>query len=369
MKRVLHITGTMDRAGAETMIMNSYRVIDKTQIQFDFLYFTSKKCDFDEEIESLGGKIYRIIQGNPISRMFATKKLLKENSQWKTVHAHNLFSNAFHMYAAHKADVKQRISHAHSNDTQNSNKILKSIYQYISRKVQSKYATEFLACTPAAGKFLFPNKRNVQVLKNSIDSEYFVKIGEEHKDYLRKQFNINGGTLVLLQIGRLNSIKNHQFSLKIANELKNKNIKFKLFFAGEGALLRHLKKQVKGLNLENEIVFLGLRTDVANLLAGSDLMLMPSLYEGFGVVLIEAQAIGIPSLISHTIPSDADIGIDLIYVKSLKDSVEVWANCIIEILKKNVAIEKGKRLLKLREFGYDHHISAQVLFELYKTMK
>jgi glycosyltransferase EpsF len=359
----------MDRAGAETMIMNLYRVIDKNKIQFDFLYFTSKKCDFDEEIESLGGKIYRILESNPLSRMLATKNLLLKNTQWETVHAHNLFSNAFHMYAAHKARVKQRISHAHSNDTQNSNKILNSIYQYISRKVQSKYATEFLACTPEAGKFLFPNKRNVQVLKNSIDSEYFVKIGEENKDYLRKQFNINDSALVLLQIGRLNPIKNHQFSLKIANELKNKNIKFKLFFAGKGGLLRQLEEQVKGLNLENEIVFLGLRTDVANLLAGSDLMLMPSLYEGFGVVLLEAQAIGIPSLISHTIPSDADIGIDLIYVKSLKESAEIWANRIIEILKENVEIEKGKRLLKLREFGYDHHISAQVLFELYKNMK
>jgi glycosyltransferase EpsF len=146
MKRVLHITETIYSAGAETMIMNLYRVIDKTQIQFDFFYFTSKKCDFDEEIESLDGKIYRILESNPLSRMLATKNLLSKNTQWDTVHAHNLFTNAFHIFAAHKACVKQRISHAHSNDSQNSNKILNSIYQYMSRKVQSKYATEFIAC-------------------------------------------------------------------------------------------------------------------------------------------------------------------------------------------------------------------------------
>jgi glycosyltransferase EpsF len=359
----------MDRAGAETMIMNLYRVIDKSQIQFDFLYFTSKKCDFDEEIESLGGKIYRILESNPLTRMLATKNLLLKNTQWETVHAHNLFSNAFHMYAAYRAGVKQRITHSHNTSAPNINKIIDSIYRITSRKIQSRYATNFLACTPAAGKYLFPNKRNVQVLKNSIDSEHFVKTGEEHQDYLRKQFNINDDTLVLLQLGRLNSQKNHQFSLKIAFELKRKKAKFKLFFAGEGSLLRQLEEQVKGLNLENEIKFLGLRTDVANLLAGSDLMLMPSLYEGFGVVLIEAQATGIPSLISDTIPSDSDIGINLIKTQSLEESAEIWAKRIIEILKENLATEKGKRFLKLREFGYDHHTSAQVLFELYKSMK
>src|SRR5690554_3732277 len=320
MKRILHIVGTMDRAGAETMIMNLYRAINKTQFQFDFLYFTNKKCDFDEEIESLGGQIYRVLEKNPFKRMLKTESLLKNNIHWDTVHAHNLFSNAFHVYAAYKAGVKQRITHIHSNSTPGNNSLKTSIYHFLSRKIQSKYATNFVACTPAVGSYVFPNKRNVQILKNSIDTEYFVRIGQEYKNYLRNQFNLDQDTLVLLQLGRLNAPKNHEFSIQISRVLKRNKIKHKLFFAGEGALLNSLKEQVKTFDLENEIIFLGLRSDVAHLLAGSDLLIMPSIYEGFGLVLIEAQATGIPSLISNTIPPDADVGLGLIHVNSLDES-------------------------------------------------
>lgn len=367
-KRILHIVGTMNRAGAETMIMNLYRIIDRNQFQFDFLYFTTKKCDYDEEIESLGGQIHRITENNPLKRMLATKKLLAENPQWQTVHAHTLFSNAFHIFAAYKAGVKQRISHSHNISIESNNKFISSIYHLLSRRVLDKYTTDFVACTPDAGKYLFPTQKNVQILKNSIDIEYFANIGEKYEDYLRQKFNIEENVIVILQLGRLNSQKNHEFSIQIASKLKARNIKFKLFFAGEGVLLNMLKEKVKVFNLENHIKFLGLRTDVAHLLAGADLMLMPSLYEGFGVVLIEAQATGIPSLISNTIPVDADVGIGLIHVNSLEDKAEVWANHIVEIYKKNIVVDKEKRLLKLREYGYDHHSSVQMLSELYKSM-
>jgi glycosyltransferase EpsF len=366
MKRILHIVGTMDRAGAETMIMNLYRVMDKTQIQFDFLYFTSKKCDFDEEIEELGGQIYRIIESNPIKRMLSTTKLLKENHHWTTIHAHTLFSNAFHIFAAYKAGVKQRISHSHTISTQFKNKFIGTIYSYLSRKMQQKYVTDFVACTSEAGQYLFPYQKNVLILKNSIDIEYFAATAKNNEKYLREQFNIHDDAVVLLQLGRLSAPKNHQFSIQIARELKRKKIKFKLLFAGEGVLVNHLLEQVESLDLKNEVLFLGLRTDVSHLLAGSDLMLMPSLYEGFGVVLIEAQATGIPSLISDKIPSDADLGINLIYVNSLKESSEVWANRIIEICNKNLFVKEEIRLLKLREFGFDQHNSVEILSELYK---
>ena len=368
MKRILHIVGAMDRAGAETMIMNLYRVIDRTQIQFDFLYFTSKKCDFDEEIKELGGKIYRIKKSNPINRMFATKKLLLENKHWTTVHVHNLFSNAFHIYAAYKAGVKQRISHSHTINTQFSNKIINTVYPYLSRITQNKYATDFVACSSEAGKFMFKKEKGVQVLNNSIDSSYFAEISKTNKNYIKEQFNVEDDTLVILQLGRLCKAKNHQFSIQIASQLKKKNVKFKMFFAGEGMLLKELKEQVKELSLENEIVFLGLRTDVSYLLAGADLMLMPSLFEGFGVVLIEAQASGIPSLISNTIPTDSDVGLNLINVNSLEESASIWANSIVEVYEKGIKVTPEKRLAKLKEAGYDVHTNIKILSKLYKSI-
>ena len=141
MQRILHITGNMDRAGAETMIMNLYRVIDRKQFQFDFLYFTNKKCDYDDEILKLGGKIYRVLGKNPLDRMKKTIKLLKNNQQWDTVHAHMLFNNAFHIYAAYRAGVSQRISHSHSTSNSSKNKIVDKLYNSFSRNIQYSYSS------------------------------------------------------------------------------------------------------------------------------------------------------------------------------------------------------------------------------------
>lgn len=366
MKRVLHIVGTMNRAGAETMIMNLYRVIDRTQIQFDFLYFTTKHCDFDNEITELGGEIYRIKKTNPISRMYATKKLLSDKKHWQIIHAHTLFSNAFHIFAAYKAGVKQRVSHSHTINTQFKNRLLKFIYPYLSRIVQRKYATDFVACSLEAGKFMFKDEKNVQILNNSIDTSFFAETARVNNNYINKEFNIEKDTLILLQLGRLSKAKNHKFTIQIASQLKRKNVKFKMFFAGEGMLLSQLNEQIKTANLMNEIVFLGLRSDVPELLASADLMLMPSLYEGFGVVLLEAQATGTPSLISNTIPSDSDVGLNLIHVKSLQESALDWANSIVEITNKTINVSSEKRLGKLRKAGYDVQKNIKTLKELYK---
>ena len=207
MKRILHITGPMDRAGAETMIMNLYRVIDRKKFQFDFLYFTSKSCDFDDEIENLGGKIYRIVENNPFLRMNKTIKLLLKNPQWQTVHAHTLFSNAFHMYAAYRANVKQRISHSHNTRNASNNIFLKIFYYPLSRKVQAKYATNFVACSGAAGKYLFPKISNIKLLNNSIDAKFFVTEAENNRDYIRRHFDVSNDTFIMLQLGRLHPQK------------------------------------------------------------------------------------------------------------------------------------------------------------------
>jgi glycosyltransferase EpsF len=355
----------MNRAGAETMVMNLYQAIDKTKFQFDFLYFSNNKADFDEEIESMGGEIYRIVERNPIRRMLVTIELLVQNPQWQTVHAHNLFANAFHVYAAYKAGVKQRIAHSHSIGSSSNKNLLRYIYQAFSRRMIAKYATNFVACSLAAGDYLFPLQRNIIVIPNSINTKIFIKAAEDHKNYLRTEFNITDDFLILLQLGRLHKAKNHKLSIKVARELKNKNIIFKLFFAGQGSLLVELQKQVKDLDLEKEIIFLGIRTDVPYLLASSDLMLMPSLYEGFGIVLIEAQATGIPSLISTTIPEDADMEMGLVYPYSLDKLPENWANKVIEICRRKISVSKEERLLKLKDRGFDNYSNVKNIEALY----
>jgi glycosyltransferase EpsF len=363
MKRILHVVGTMDRAGAETMVMNLYRAIDRTKFQFDFVYFTSKKCDYDDEIESLGGTIHRIITNNPIKRANELTILLKQNPKWQTVHAHTLLSIGFHLLASKRAGVKKRIAHAHStNDGKKS--VLGKLYKFICMQLLARYTTNRIACGKAAGDFLFPDQKDIKIIPNSIDLKAFTTISDRSKMYLRKEFQLPDDTLVFLQLGRLINSKNHIFTIAIVQELKARGINFKMFFAGQGDLNDDLQQIVKEKGLENEIIFLGLRTDIPELLAGSDLMLMPSLYEGFPVVLVESQAAGTPALISDSISSEVDLGTNLIYFESLESSVAVWVERMQQILQTK-KMDSEQRIEKLQQAGFDIYTNVKHLEELY----
>jgi len=368
MKRILHIVGGMDRAGAETMIMNLYRCIDRDKFQFDFLYFTNKGCDFDEEIKQLGGKIYRITATNPLKRMKATQDLLQSNPQWKTVHCHMLFSNAFRLYAGYKAGVKQRISHSHNTSDESRNKLVSKIYQGLSRKFQLKYATDFVACGVEAGKFLFPTIKEVPVIPNSVDVQQFADKAAQSKNHLKNEFSLAEDTLILLQLGRLSQQKNHDFSIEIAKALKDQKINFNLFFAGEGNLEEDIKTKVKAAGLNEQIKFLGLRTDIAELLGGSDLLLMPSLHEGFPVVLVESQAAGTPALIADTISSEVDLGVNLITFESLTASAKIWAEQISKSIVQGKSATKT-RIDILKHEGFDIFANVKRLEKLYTQTK
>ena len=364
MKRILHITGGMDRAGAETMVMNLYRNIDKTKFQFDFVAFTNKVCDYDNEIKAFGGRIFHIVVSNPLKRMKALESLLKQHPEWETIHAHTLFSNAFHMYAAYKAGVKQRIAHSHSTSDQSKSKWTSLVYQAFSRKMQAHYATHFVACGKEAGAFLFPKQKDILLLPNAIDVTRFAEIGESRKEYLRKEFSLPESTVVLLQLGRLNTVKNHMFSFQLLKALKDQGVDFQFFIAGQGNLEEELKAKVKELNLENDVVFLGIRTDVPELLAGSDVMLMPSLHEGFPVVLVESQACGTPALIADTIASEVDLGLNLVTFKSLEKPHDNWVKTLLQILKQPL-VSQSARVQELKAKGFDVKRNVEQLEKLY----
>lgn len=366
MKRILHITGGMDRAGAETMVMNLYRNIDKTKFQFDFVAFTDRVCDYDSEIEALGGRVFHITASNPVKRMKALESLLKQHPEWQTVHAHTLFSNAFHMYAAYKARVKQRIAHSHNTSDQSKSKWTSLVYQAFSRKMQARFATHFVACGKEAGAFLFPNQKEILFIPNAIDVEHFATIGESRKDYLRKEFNLPESTAVLLQLGRLSTVKNHVFSFQLLKRLKEQNFEFKFFIAGQGDLEKDLKEKTKAFNLEDEVVFLGIRSDVPELLAGSDVMFMPSLHEGFPVVLVESQACGTPALIADTIASEVDLGLNLVIFESLQSPIDNWIKKLLEIVKQTTE-SKEDRIQKLSAMGFDVKHNVKLLDKLYNA--
>jgi glycosyltransferase EpsF len=366
-KRILHVIGKMDRAGAETMVMNLYRTIDRTEFQFDFISFSKDKGDFDDEIKSLGGKIFTITCENSIKRMFALKKFLVKYREYSIVHCHTLFSNSFHLWAAHMAKVPNRIAHSHNTSDKSKPKLIGTLYQYISRKLIKKYATNYIGCGRAAANFLFPEQKEVMVLSNAIDANYFAIIGETKKDYIKNEFNLKQECLKIIQVGRLQQVKNPLFSIQIAKELKNRGIIFKFLFIGQGELHDTLKKEIELSNLKKEVFLVGVRSDIPELMAGADILLMPSLYEGFPVVLVESQSVGLKSLIADSISYEVDLGVDLIEFESLNSSTSKWVDKLLG-LKLKGKINKERRIKKMVELGFDIHESSSLLTNLYKSM-
>ena len=366
MKRILQVVGSMDRAGAETMVMSLYRAIDKNQYQFDFVYFTERSCSYDDEILSLGGKIYRIpdkYSKKPITRTYALYKIIKKNKPFHAVHCHQLFSNAFHLTAAYFAGIKQRIAHSHNTSDVNSETLYGKFYQAFSRKIIKLFSTDYIACGDQAGKFLFPSVKEIVFIPNAVNVQKFLNVKERKKENFFQNNLITNDTIILSQIGRLMPVKNVEFSIHFAEYLKDNSIDFHLFFAGLGYLEKNL---VSEKELDKYITFLGVRSDIEMILAHSDALLMPSFHEGFPVILVESQTSGTPALISNNISNEVDLGLDLVHFCSLEASFDVWKDSLNRILTNSIP-DTLKRHEVLKNKGFDIDISVKTLENIYKN--
>ncbi|MDT0642283.1 glycosyltransferase [Zunongwangia sp. F363] len=370
MERILHIVGRMDRAGAETMIMNLYRAIDRKNFQFDFLYFTGEVCDYDHEIELLGGKIYRLPSeefSNPLKKMLAVNQFLKKENHIKTIHCHMLLSSGFHLLAAYLAGVKKRIVHSHSTSNKNNRKAIYNLpYKKLSQVLINNLATQFIACGKEAGSFLFPYRKKFIVLPNAIDTALFNEIGKKKSSFLRDLLKIPRETLIIVQVGRFNHIKNHSFTLKLARFMKEQNKDFHFVFVGNGSLLKEFQDKSRKDGLKNNLSFLGLREDIPEILAGSDVMILPSLHEGFPVVLVESQSVGIPAIVSNTVSNEVDLGVGLITFRSLNSSLQQWCDDLFAVQKKSWMNEQ-KRLEIIKKSGFDIQSSSKKIEAIYSA--
>lgn len=361
-KRILHIVSKMDRAGAETMLMNLYRHTDRAKIQFDFITCANEAGDYDAEIEALGGKVIPIIARNPITRMLKLRKFLQQHSEYKIVHAHMSLSNAFHLLAAKNAGVEHRISHSHS--TKNSKRgIVEKIYEKWALLTNRHIATCKIACGELAARYLFGTTRDVLLLPNAVDIEQMVTVAENSRDYINREFRESG--LKIIQVGRLYKVKNHTFSLKIAEELKRRQVNFTIYIIGQGPLEKDLKQQVQDKLLIDNIKFLGVRTDITELMASADYMIMPSLSEGFPVVLVESQTVNLMTIVSKEVSDEVDLGVGLIDFLPI-DSAIKWADRLSESKRPNIPKEKVINVLK--SSGFDVALSAEKLAKMYMNL-
>jgi glycosyltransferase EpsF len=362
MKRILHIIGTMNRAGAETMLMNLYRVLDKKKYQFDFLYFTDKHCDYDDEILSLGGKIYRVSNGGFVNRFVETYRFLKNNKDFYAVHSHTLLNNGTNLFAAYLTGHKRRISHSHNTSNGPSATISSSLYYKFSKYLINTFSNGFIACGFEAGEYLYDKKNKFLFLPNAVNFDDFKSTELE----IRNEINISNETILICQIGRFLSVKNHVFTVDLAKYMMSQNIDFHIVFVGDGLLKPKIQEKVKANKLESKVTFMGLRKDIPSILKSADCMIMPSIHEGFPVVLVESQVSGTPSLISSDIAAEVDLGVDLVRFESLSSNFELWSNKIKEI--KNLKKTDTLFLSVLREKGFDIKSSLEILLKYYANV-
>ncbi len=362
MIRVLHVVGKMHYGGMETLIMNIYRHIDRSKVQFDFLVHYEEPGEYDEEIRELGGKIFVMPKTVPQNYFIYKKALFNfftEHQEYKIIHGH-LQSVAFLYHKiAKKTGDRCCITHSHASGY---DKNLKGIFSYLTALLAQNNTDVFFGCSNAACEAYFKKAiksgKKMTVIKNGIDSSKYI-FNSAIRKKVREENNL-GDALVVGHTGRLSPAKNHVFLLKIFNEILKRNENSILLLAGDGPLKDAIRETAEKMNIYSNIRFLGARSDINELLQAEDIFVLPSLYEGLGIALIEAQAAGLKCFASTAVPQDANITDLLNYIR-LEKSPEYWAE---EILK-SIPYERINTNSDIVNSGFDIAETAKELEAFY----
>lgn len=358
--RILNLFTIMDRGGAETMVMNYYRNVDRSKVQFDFMVHRSKRGAYDDEIEALGGKIFRFPAVRPWTAREYKKRLKKffiEHKEYQIIHVHMSELGCYALIEAKKAGVQVRICHAHNKPHVFN---LKMLGRWYFKKKMRPYITHMFVCGNEAGKWLFggENQDKFYQLNNAIDAEDF-RFDLEKRNIIRKELGIED-KLVIGNVGRFHYQKNHPFLIDVFREVYKQQPDAHLLLIGDGADRMSVEKKVRNLGLSEVVSFLGVREDISDLLQAMDVFLFPSLNEGLSVASIEAQSAGLPCLISDQVPIECK-KTDLVQQISLGDATTVWAEKVLAAAQ----VKREDTFEQIKAAGFDIHQNAKKLQQFY----
>lgn len=366
--RILHITEMLSAAGIESYIMNNYRRIDRTKVQFDFLVLRDQEEYYDEEVNRLGGRKYciSINISNTLLRILEEsrqiKKFLKKN-HYDIVHIHYTTPlRAPYLLAVKQAGVKTRIYHSHSAYVSGKSQTKMIVYKMMQKGIY-KWATHFFACSEAAAEWMYDektrNEKDVKVMFNGIDTVKFSFHPDERKK-IRTQLGIEE-KFVIIHTGRFKDQKNQSFILDVFKYFLSRNANSVLLLLGEGELLQEMKEKATYLGISNVVFFLGVKSNVADYLSAADCYIMPSLYEGLPVAAIEAECCGLPCVFSKNITREVELCPEVSFL-GLDESLENWSRKLEEYkhVKRN-----PKAAETIKKAGYDVQDCADMLQKFY----
>ncbi len=300
--RVAQVMGKMLGGGVESVVMNYYRHIDRSKVQFDFLVDADSTRVPEEEIKALGGRVFRIPPYQHPLRYRKELVRLFHEEHWPIVHSHINTLSVFPLSAAKKAGVPVRIAHSHS--TMGKGELAKNLMKLALRPLSNLYPTERLACSEYAGKWLFGRNADFTVIPNAIELEKF-RFDPVIRQETRRELGIADDMFLVGHVGRFMPQKNQAFLVDVLAELLPQKPDTMLAFVGDGPDRPDVQQHAQALGIGDHILFLGQRTDVSHLYQAFDAFCLPSRYEGLGMVAIEAQVAGCPCVLSDQVPHEA----------------------------------------------------------------
>lgn len=365
-ERVLHVIGAMDRGGAETLIMNIYRSMDRGAVQFDFLVHDGRECDYDAEIEHLGGRIFHLFRftgANYLVYKKALRSFFEAHHDYCAVHVH-IGSCAAIVISEAKRFGLYAVAHSHATRaTLSLPEIGFRFFSYPTRFVADAY----LACSRQAGVDRFGRSvvsgNRFSVLINGIDTKRY-RFNKDARAKLRSQLHIDEDCPVFGHVGRFSKEKNHVFLLHVFAHILQSVPSAKLLLVGRGPLEKEIRDLPLRLSIEDSVMFLGVRDDIPDLLNVFDVFLFPSIWEGLGISAIEAQASGLPCLLSSSLPPISSIA-PSVKTLSLDEGEEAWARAAERLLKESSSLDREDCSEIVRSAGFDIRDTMDALMSLY----
>ena len=364
--RILHVFGSLDVGGAEVMIMNLYRNIDRSRVQFDFIVHTDDHGHFEDEIALLGGLVHRVPRFtgfNFLRYRKAWKDFFNSHPEYRIIHGHVTSSSAIYLGIAKQHHV-YTIAHSHSVRMFHGLKgFMDIVLSYPTRWI----ADYCLACSRPAGIARFGRKivssDRFEIMKNALKLTTLV-YDPIVRDTYRARLGLEG-KFVIGNVGRFDPMKNHAFLLELFSMIQRKDPNTMLLLVGDGEQRPAIEAQIKSLHLETSVLLLGIRDDAPDLLQVMDVFVFPSFAEGLGISVLEAQATGLPCVVSSNVPGEVKLT-DLVEFLDLKEPKDVWVDMI---MKKGEGCERTSHTEALTAHGYDVMKTARYLQAFYLDTK
>lgn len=368
MRRVLHIMGGLNRGGLETFAMNIYRAMDKNEIQFDFLLTQLPEGDYVEEAKSMGANIYTLPARYKGYKAYhhALDNFFKNHHDYLAIHAHiSSLTSIDSAYYAKKYNIPVRILHAHNSSIQKSLRFywLHTFLHYLNKPNVHSWATHYLGCSDKALDWMYKYtgvRSKAIMVNNCIDTRKFI-FNKNVRIDVRAEFGLDANAFIIGHVGRFVPVKNQSFLVNILVEMKKICPNAKLMLVGDGDLREQVAKEAEDRGVEHDILFTGRRSDVNRLLQAMDVFVMPSLFEGLPVSLVEAQAAGLPIVASDTISLDSDLTGTILF-KSIKLKSNSWASDILQWVNR---IGRPNNTESIINNGFDSSETVKRLISLY----